>query len=115
MATRRITTTAKGLGWQHQKQVARLKARHIDGTPCWWCGDPMYGDRHAHLNNDGQRLSGDHTLSRAHGGTDADRLMHLGCNKARGNGDNDHMRPALRRANGGHPRNVIAWDATQPA
>ncbi len=101
--TSRLTTTQKGLGWEHQKQVARLKRLHIDGTPCWWCGDAM------HL---GQDLHGDHTPSRAHGGTKADRLMHGPCNKQRGNGDNDHLRPALKRARGGHNMNVFDWDAT---
>lgn len=107
---RKIGTTEAGLGWQHQKQVARLKRTHIDGTPCWWCGEPMWGDGNRHRNPDGDKLSGDHSLARSHGGTRTDRLMHLACNRQRGNGDLDHLRPALRRANGGHPGNVIAWD-----
>jgi hypothetical protein len=98
----RITTTQKGLGWAHQKQAAKLKRQHIDGTPCWWCGEPM------HLT---QQLDADHSHSRAHGGTQADRLMHSPCNKQRGNGDNDHLRPALRRGNGGHAANIFDWGA----
>jgi 5-methylcytosine-specific restriction endonuclease McrA len=81
------TTTERGLGYDHQRQRARLLRLHRDGTPCWWCGQPMYRS---------QDLAADHTVSRAHGGTKADRLLHSLCNKARGDGTRDDQRPALR-------------------
>lgn len=116
MGRRRLTTTDIGLGWEHQKRAARLKREHRDGTLCWWCGEPMYLDPTRNPDyKPGIRAAGelhaDHTNSRAHGGTHADRLMHGDCNRQRGNGDNDHARPALKRLNGGHTHNVMAWDA----
>lgn len=73
----RRSTTAKGLGWPHQQQVARLKARHRDGAPCPLCGLPMYL---------ADSLDADHTTPRSLGGTVADRLTHARCNRSRGNG-----------------------------
>ena len=93
-------TTQRGLGWKHQKQRARLLSTHIDGTRCWWCGEPMYKD---------QALAADHTQARAHGGTIADRLLHDLCNKERGDGTRDANRPALRKLRGGHTANSLAW------
>ena len=84
----RLTTTRRGLGWQHQKQRAALLRRHVEGTPCWWCGRPMYRS---------QGLAADHTQARARGGRHADRLLHTLCNAARGDGSRDHLRPALMR------------------
>lgn len=55
----------------------------------------MYGDTNAHHNWDGNRLSGDHSIARATGGKQTDRLMHLRCNAERGDGSKDHLRPAL--------------------
>ena len=40
-------------------------------------------------------LAADHTLARAHGGTRTDRLLHGICNKERGDGSRDHLRPAV--------------------
>lgn len=42
-----------------------------------------------------QDLDADHSVSRAAGGKLADRLLHAGCNSARGDGRRDHERPAL--------------------
>ena len=87
--SRRKSTTERGLGWRHQRQRRRLLAMHVDGTPCWWCGQPMY--RH-------QALDADHSESRHYSGPHslADRLMHASCNRSRQQGDRDHERPALR-------------------
>ncbi|MFW0787632.1 hypothetical protein AAFP35_24315 [Gordonia sp. CPCC 206044] len=93
MTTRRHTTTSRGLGWTHQQAVQRLKTRHIDGSPCWWCGQPMYRDRRR--NWDHASLEGDHSTARSRGGTIADRLLHMTCNRERGDGSRDHLRPAL--------------------
>lgn len=46
-------------------------------------------------NWDGKALHADHTKARATGGTRADRLLCDTCNKQRGTGDRDHLRPAL--------------------
>lgn len=81
-------TTRQGLGWLHQKRRAALLRSHINGTLCWWCGLPMYRS---------QALAADHSRSRANGGKLADRLLHLRCNAERGDGSNDHKRPALKR------------------
>lgn len=86
MAPHKRTTMQRGLGYRHKQQVARLKRDHVDGTPCWWCGEPMYLS---------QGLAGDHSLPRAAGGTIADRLLHAHCNSERGDGSRDHLRPAL--------------------
>lgn len=70
--------------------------RHVDGTPCWWDARPMYRD--PKRNWDGKPLHADHSRTRAvHGtsGNQADRLMHDTCNKQRGDGSRDHLRPAL--------------------
>lgn len=54
------------------------------------------------------RLAADHTHARANGGTLADRLLHGKCNKQRGKGDRDHMRPAIQppKPTG---RNALDW------
>jgi hypothetical protein len=103
------TTTQKRLGHDHQVHRARLLARHVDGSPCWWCGRPMWRDRRKNFDynpnarrQDGKpdtssgSLAGDHTLSRAiHSNTIADRLLHGRCNKERGDGSCDDQRPAI--------------------
>lgn len=86
-------TTRKGLGWQHQLQRARLVERHVDGSPCYWCGRGLH--LNPDLNWDGNSLEADHSIPRSQGGTIADRLLHRHCNRARGDGDRDHLRPAL--------------------
>lgn len=103
--THRRTTTQRGLGYRHRTQREHLLSHHIDGTPCWWCNEPMFKS---------QGLSADHSQPRSAGGTLADRLLHSWCNSERGDGTRDHLRPALtgRRAkhNGadlGH--RVMAW------
>lgn len=93
------TTTEKGLGWEHQKQREQLLRAHKDGTPCWWCGLPMYRDKTR--NWDGEPLHADHTQARANGGHKADRLLNGRCNKQRQAGTHDAHRPALT---GTHPK-----------
>jgi len=90
------TTTAKGLGWTHQKQRAALMAKHVDGTlcPCQpGCGpgcpcvdDPLPMYRDPRMNIDGRPLAADHQLSRSQGGTRANRLLLATCNESRGDG-----------------------------
>lgn len=94
--TPKRSTTEKGLGWRHQQQRDRLLRAHKDGTPCWWCGLPMYRDKRR--NPDGRALAADHTKARATHGTRhlADRLLHGTCNSQRQAGDHDDQRPALK-------------------
>lgn len=93
MATTK-STTAKGLGWSHQKQRKRLLRNLVDGTECYWCGNRLF--REPTKNWDGHPLEADHSTSRSNGGTQADRLLHKRCNASRGDGSRDHLRPALR-------------------
>ncbi|MGB3352592.1 MAG: hypothetical protein WBB00_07445 [Mycobacterium sp.] len=105
----RRNTTRRGLGYAHREQVARLHTAHVDGTPCWWCGLPMFRDRTKNpdydpdaIRSDGKPdtrsgvLAGDHSNPRSAGGTRADRLLHGLCNTQRGDGSRDDNRPALR-------------------
>lgn len=96
------TTTARGLGWQHQKVRDHLIRMHVDGTPCRWCAQPMYRDRTenwdytpASTDRASGSLAADHSHARSDGGTKADRLLHGICNKQRQAGRNDHLRPAI--------------------
>jgi hypothetical protein len=88
MAAPRRTTTQRGLGHPHKVRALQLKQRHVEGTECWWCGEPMYL---------AQGLHADHSHARGAGGlgTLPDRLLHGRCNEQRGDGRNDHQRPAL--------------------
>lgn len=101
------TTTQKGLGYRHQKTRDRLLREHSDGTPCWWCGEPMYKDKTR--NPDGLSLAADHSTARAVGGKDADRLLHGSCNSARGDGANDVNRPALRAVSSKVGARLLDW------
>ncbi|CDZ92281.1 hypothetical protein QM787_04025 [Rhodococcus ruber] len=107
---RAASTTARGLGWSHQQQRARLLQRHVDGSPCWWCGRPMFRDRTVNFDYDpasedqtSGTLAADHSHARATGGTKADRLLHGLCNKQRGDGSRDHLRPAVTGGDFGVP------------
>ena len=95
------STTERGLGWRHQQQRERLLRMHRDGTPCWWCGEPMYRS---------QALDADHGVARANGGTLADRLLHSKCNRSRKSGTRDDERPAVsRQAGPPAPAPVFDW------
>lgn len=89
------TSTELGLGWEHQKQRRRLIAKLKDGEPCWWCDQPMF--KKPEHNFDQAPLEADHSLSRRDHGNQhvADRLLHRTCNRQRGAGDHDHIRPAV--------------------
>ncbi|UTT48849.1 hypothetical protein [Rhodococcus gordoniae] len=94
----RKKTSARGLGYHHQVRREHLLASHTQGTPCWWCGKPMY--REAEANWDKQPLHADHSVARANGGLHADRLLHGSCNAKRGKGAQDHLRPTLADKDG---------------
>lgn len=108
------STTARGLGWHHQRERARLLTLHVDGTPCpclelddcgpacpcrrLGVGVPMYRDPARNL--DGRALQADHPLARSLGGRVASRLLLATCNASRGNGTRGRRRllaPAARR------------------
>jgi hypothetical protein len=110
MATaRKANTTSRGLGWAHQKQVAELLRRLVDGALCWWCGRPMY--RNPLRNWDKRQLQGDHSVARATGGRKTDRLLHATCNEQAGDHTHDHLRPALT---GQHMAQVMHADTLDP-
>lgn len=46
-------------------------------------------------NWDQRPLAADHSVARAAGGHQADRLLHFTCNCERGDGHKDHQRPSL--------------------
>ena len=94
--TGKPTTKSRGYGYDHERQRLRLLRNLRDGDPCWWCGRPLHRDRDR--NFDGRSLNADHGVSLAKGGTKADRLLHDTCNKQRGDGSRDALRPS---ANGG--------------
>lgn len=98
-AKKQTTTTARGYGWKHQKQRDRLLYNHQDGTPCWWCGLPMY--RNKNQNWDQKPLAADHTNPNgAKNNQLANQLLHGHCNSQAQDHKNDHLRPALT---GRHP------------
>lgn len=107
-ARKRPSKAARGYDANHAPHVRRLHENHVDGTPCWWCGLPMFRDRTKNpdydpnaMRSDGKpdtssgSLHGDHSNGKKNGGI-ADRLLHGLCNKQRGDGSRDHERPALR-------------------
>lgn len=91
MAAARSTTAARGLGHAHKVRALQLKRDHVEGTLCWWCGEPMYLAQGLHADHSTSRAA-----ARANGQTTmADRLLHAECNEQRGDGHRDHLRPAL--------------------
>ncbi|AIM49878.1 HNH endonuclease [Mycobacterium phage Lucky2013] len=93
-----------GLGWRHVRAVRALKAAHVDGSPCDWCGRPMWLDPTKNFdyipgsNRSGNgSLQGDHMVSRRECRKKGipiplpDRLLHGACNMQRGDGRNDHL------------------------
>lgn len=110
---KRPSPAARGYDEAHRARARSLLAVHIDGTPCWWCGLPMYRDRTKNHDYDPQatRRDGkpDTTSGQLHAdhgdGPDkpANRLLHELCNKQRGDGSRDDERPALRLITELHP------------
>lgn len=99
------TTTQRGYGWAHQKTRKRLLATHEDGTPCWWCGKPMFRDKNK--NHDGLALAADHTQAGgAKNREEATRLLHGSCNSTAKDHTGDHQRPALTTPK---PTKTFTW------
>lgn len=85
------TTTQRGYGHRHQQVRKRLLIKLVDGSPCQWCGKPMF--RKPEMNFDGAPLEADHTKDlKHHDPSDADRLLHRRCNRQRRDGQ-EHRRP----------------------
>lgn len=104
------STHERGYGWQQQKDRARLIRLHKDGTPCWWCGKPMYRDKHR--NHDGLPLAADHEdANGARDGKRATRLLHFSCNSSRKDGANDAKRPALTK----HVPQAVSSETSTPS
>lgn len=71
-----MSTTSRGLGWQHQQARAAALRALVPGTPCPFCGDPMFAE---------QQLDYDHAVPRALGGHNGPRrLAHSSCNRKAG-------------------------------
>lgn len=101
---RKPTTTQRGYGWTQQKTRELLIAAHRDGSPCWWCGLPMY--RRKDKNWDHMALAADHSNpGGAERGERPDRLLHGRCNSQAKDHSNDDRRPALT---GRHPSEPLA-------
>lgn len=91
----------KAYGRQHRQQRERLLARHVDGSPCPYCREPMYRDPAA--NHDGAPLEADHSTSRASGNVfgHADVLCCRTCNRRKGDMTPDEFRALLASEAGG--------------
>jgi hypothetical protein len=109
-AAKRQTTTAKQLGWRHRQAVVGLRNSHRDGSPCEWCGRPMWLDRTKNwdhkpsgavtsgvLQGDHGKMSRSEALRRGLPVPLADRLLHGRCNIQRGEGSNDHLAASASR------------------
>ena len=96
----------RGYDHRHRRNRDRLLYNLTDGTPCPFCGKPMYKD--AHKNFDNAPLEADHTKSlKHHGPSQADRLLHRHCNRSRKDG-HDERSPLLNPS-----REAGQGDATQ--
>ena len=107
----KASTTERGYGWKHQKQRERLIYNHRDGTPCWWCGLPMYHNKTK--NWDGKPLAADHSNENgARDGQNANRLLHGKCNSQAQGHTNDHLRPATTGRHPSEPLNPTTHQQT---
>lgn len=80
----RLTTTQRGLGYDHQRERKRQLAQLRDGEPCPRCGRPMFR---------GQFLDLDDFPGRMFGGPQTKLLAHRSCNRRAG----AYMREAAKR------------------
>lgn len=69
------STTQRGLGWSHQRERKAAMAVFADGSPCPFCGRPMFR---------WQRLHWDHSVPRVVGGNGPRRWAHGKCNEQAG-------------------------------
>jgi hypothetical protein len=101
---RQGNTTAVGLGWHdHQQPRKQALARLQPGTPCPYCGYPMYPTvQMAELAGMHPRLRAlhyDHVIPRILGGSKGPkRLMHAYCNTRLGAQLGNKIRASRARA-----------------
>lgn len=91
-------------GHLHNQAKKALTQMHIDGSPCDWCGRPMWLDKtknwdykpeSKHRGNGS--LQADHIIARSKLRDVGlpiplpERLLHGACNRQRGDGGNDHL------------------------
>ena len=89
------TTAQRGYDHNHKQNRRRLLTRHIDETPCYWCGKPMFKDANKEKNWDGKPLHAHHPEGQPTR-TTATELLHDTCNKQCGKPrTRDDLRPAL--------------------
>jgi 5-methylcytosine-specific restriction endonuclease McrA len=81
------TTTARGLGYEHQALRARLLPLAF-GKPCPLCGKPMLK---------GQALDLDHEVPRVVGGKGPRRMAHRRCNRSAGARLGNKLRHRIRQ------------------
>ncbi|MDV6271092.1 hypothetical protein [Rhodococcus globerulus] len=103
----KVSPRKRGLDTKHDNQRTHLLSIHLDGTLCFWCGKPMYRD--PLRNPDRAPLEADHSTARSLGGKIADRLLHMRCNRSRGDGRRDHLRPAIANTPGQEPLTTRDW------
>lgn len=73
---RRLTTTQRGLGHDHQSERQRQLRELVPGTPCWRCAQPMWPY---------QELDLDHVTDRYFGGAGGLAVLaHASCNRSAG-------------------------------
>lgn len=90
------STTAKGLGWEHQQARAAAIRTMRNGEPCPYCGLPMTSN---------QPLDFDHYPPRAIAGNHKQRrLTHRGCNRRAGQALGQQLRRQSRS-----PRRSRDW------
>jgi hypothetical protein len=80
-----MSTTTRGLGYEHQKQ-RRLLLPYAIGRVCPLCPYVMTKAQAYAPVKGGHGLDLDHSLPRSLGGTVGDRIVHAWCNRSRGNG-----------------------------
>lgn len=73
----RLTTSQRGYGYHHQRRRSAALRALVPGTPCPYCGHPMYSDMELDL---------DHADPLAYGGDPRGprRLAHAPCNRRAG-------------------------------
>lgn len=115
-------TRDSAYGRAHRQQRERLLARHTDGAPCPYCGQPMYHD--PQLNHDGAPLEADHSTARAAGNIHghADTLCCRTCNRRKADMSADEYRALLATEAASHSaripcptdRRIMNWPKTGP-
>lgn len=99
MTRPRPTTTQRHYGWQHQQARAKALRNLVPGTPCPFCGEPMFKD---------MRLDYDHHPPIALAGPGGERrLSHAACNRRAGQAIAQQLiRARKQQTNATQPRRI---------